>query len=54
MEMPKPKPGHLRLQELAGHWEGEVSDPQRMLSKMEMSQDGATWNTLFDGRYKRT
>lgn len=23
MEMPKPTPGHLRLERLAGHWEGE-------------------------------
>ncbi len=152
MEMPKPTPGHLRLEKLAGHWEGEekmhpsqwdpkggiavgrtksrlalngfalisdyeqerdgvitftghgvlsfeptkelyalhwfdcmgsppevfvgrfdgdiltvahggpgmharqtydLTDPQHMLRRMEMSQDGAIWNTLFDGRYKR-
>lgn len=23
MDMPKPAPGHLRLEKLAGHWEGE-------------------------------
>lgn len=27
--------------------------PQHVLSKMDMSRDGATWNTLFDGRYRR-
>jgi hypothetical protein len=153
MEMPKPTPGHLRLEALAGHWEGEetmhpsqwdpkggtaagrttsrvalsgfvvitdyeqerdgiitfaghgvwsfdpgedlyvlhwfdclgspaerflgrfdgevltvahggppmharltydLTDPQLLVSKMEMSQDGVAWITLFDGRYKRT
>jgi hypothetical protein len=32
----------------------DLADPKRMLSKMEMSQDGITWNTLFEGRYERT
>ena len=31
----------------------DLTDPQHMLRRMEMSQDGAIWNTLFDGRYKR-
>jgi len=31
-----------------------LADPQGMLSRMEMSQDGITWNTLFEGRYNRT
>jgi len=31
----------------------DLSDPRQMVSQMEMSQDGATWNTLFDGRYER-
>ena len=31
----------------------DVTDPQRMRSKMEMSRDGVTWNTLFEGRYPR-
>jgi hypothetical protein len=30
-----------------------TSDPERLATRMEMSQDGATWNTLFDGRYRR-
>ena len=33
--------------------EYDLSDPQHMLSKMEMSPDGAIWSTLFDGRYRR-
>ena len=152
MEMPKPTPGHLRLEALAGHWEGEetmhpsqwdpeggiavgrrrsrlalngfavisdyeqerdgvvtyaghgvwsfdqsedryalhwfdcmgsppevflgqfdgdvltvahggpgmharltydLTDPGHLRTKMEMSQDGASWSTLFDGRYER-
>lgn len=32
----------------------DLTDPQRLLSSMEMSQDGVAWNTLFDGRYERT
>lgn len=32
----------------------DLSDPQRMLSSMEMSRDGVTWNTLFEGCYQRT
>jgi hypothetical protein len=32
------------------HW----TDPQHMLTRMEMSQDGAIWKTLFDGNYRRT
>ena len=31
----------------------DLADPKRMLSKMEMSQDGLTWSTLFEGRYER-
>ncbi|HLB01395.1 MAG TPA: hypothetical protein VJO14_08415 [Bacteroidota bacterium] len=31
----------------------EMSDPDQMVSKMEMSKDGVAWMTLFDGRYKR-
>ena len=31
----------------------DLTDSQHMLSKMEMSQDGVTWNTLFDGRYEK-
>ena len=31
----------------------DLSDPQHLLSKMEMSQDGVNWKTLFEGRYKR-
>ena len=31
----------------------DVADPRRMRSKMEMSPDGATWNTLFEGSYER-
>jgi len=30
-----------------------LSDPRQILSKMEMSQDGAVWKTLFEGCYKR-
>jgi hypothetical protein len=32
----------------------DLSDPSLMKSGMEMSADGVTWNTLFDGRYRRT
>lgn len=31
----------------------DLTDPENLLSKMEMSEDGATWNTLFDGSYRR-
>jgi len=31
----------------------DFSEPGTLVSKMEMSQDGAKWNTLFDGRYRR-
>jgi hypothetical protein len=31
----------------------DLSEPQHMRMKMEMSRDGATWSTLFDARYKR-
>ena len=31
----------------------DLTDPQHLLTKMEMSQDGATWSTLFDGRHER-
>jgi hypothetical protein len=32
----------------------DVGDPREMVSRMEMSQDGEKWNTLFDARYRRT
>ena len=32
----------------------DLADPKRMLSKMEMSQDGIAWNMLFEGNYERT
>ncbi len=32
----------------------DLSKPQYMRSRMEMSQDGDTWSTLFDGQYKRS
>lgn len=32
----------------------DVSEPRQMQSKMETSQDGVTWKTFFDARYKRT
>ena len=31
----------------------DLTDPQQLVSAMEMSQDGVAWNRLFDGRYKR-
>ena len=31
----------------------DMTDSQQMQTRMEMSQDGAAWNTLFDGRYER-
>ena len=31
----------------------DLSDPQELQSGMEMSQDGANWRRLFDGRYRR-
>lgn len=31
----------------------DLSNPRQMTSKMEMSPDGANWNTLFEGSYKR-
>ena len=31
----------------------DLSDPENLRTRMEMSQDGADWNTLFDGSYKR-
>ncbi len=31
----------------------DSTDPRHVRSKMEMSQDGITWKTLFDGRYER-
>ena len=31
----------------------DFSELPHLLSKMEMSQDGATWNTLFEARYKQ-
>ena len=32
----------------------DLSDPENLRTRMEMSQDGAAWNTLFDGSYKRS
>lgn len=32
----------------------DLTDPEQMMSRMEMSRDGTKWNTLFEGRYKRT
>lgn len=40
-------PMHVRLT-----W--DVSDDGRLGSTMEMSDDGVTWNTLFDAEYRRT
>ncbi len=31
----------------------DLTDSQHLLSRMEMSRDGGTWNTLFDGRYEK-
>jgi len=31
----------------------DLSKPNRMTTKMEMSKDGAVWNTLFDGQYRK-
>ena len=31
----------------------DLSNPENLRTRMEMSQDGAAWNTLFDGSYKR-
>jgi len=31
----------------------DLSRPGVMQSRMEMSSDGVTWNTLFDGEYRR-
>jgi len=31
----------------------DQTDPAELKTKMEMSEDGTTWNTLFDGRYTR-
>ncbi len=31
----------------------DLGNPENLRTKMEMSQDGAAWNTLFDGSYKR-
>ena len=31
----------------------DLSDPGVLVSSMEMSRDGAEWNRLFDGRYRR-
>ena len=30
-----------------------LAEPQRLTSTMEMSQDGVSWTTLFDGSYER-
>jgi hypothetical protein len=32
----------------------DLSNPRQMRSKMEMSQDGVHWNTLFEGSYTRS
>ena len=31
----------------------DLSDPENLRTRMEMSQDGTAWNILFDGSYKR-
>jgi uncharacterized protein YodC (DUF2158 family) len=31
----------------------DLTDPKRMVSSMEMSPDGTTWNRMFDGSYER-
>ncbi len=31
----------------------DLSNPQEMKSKMEMSEDGKKWMTMFEGSYKR-
>jgi len=31
----------------------DLSDPGHQTTSMEMSPDGTTWSTLFDGRYRR-
>jgi len=31
----------------------DLGDPREMKSKMEMSQDGVKWSTLFEGCYRR-
>lgn len=31
----------------------DLSEPGQLISKMEMSEDGESWSTLFDGRYTR-
>jgi uncharacterized protein YodC (DUF2158 family) len=31
----------------------DVTDPAALKSKMEMSKDGVSWQTFFDGRYRR-
>lgn len=31
----------------------DVTDPEQMRTRMEMSEDGENWKTLFDGRYER-
>jgi uncharacterized protein YodC (DUF2158 family) len=30
----------------------DLSGSGRLVSRMEMSQDGSAWNTLFDGSYR--
>lgn len=32
----------------------DLADPQGLRTRMEMSQDGVAWNTLFEGSYRRT
>ena len=32
----------------------DLSDPAKMTAKMEMSQDGKEWKTLFDGSYTKS
>ena len=31
----------------------DLTEPDLMISSMDMSEDGETWNRLFDARYKR-
>ncbi len=39
-------PMHVRMR-------ADYSQPDRIASSMEMSEDGRTWKTLFDGDYRR-
>jgi len=45
----------LRAHNSMGHWRSTYALPSEgsLTSRMEVSQDGETWTTLFDGRYRR-